>query len=241
VTLGSPPLVRRLAADGGFDWLMIDTEHNPMSRETAAACIQAAADGSRGRTAPLVRVPDLAVSNIKQALDSGAYGVLAPMINTVAEVEAFVSNCHYPPQGMRGVYSAPSGLATFDATFADYYHGANEQVLVSVQIETLAALEVVEGIAAVDGLDVLFVGPGDLHAALGLMPRNDSDEPDFLAALDRIVAAGRKHRKTVGTLCMTVETAHRRIAQGFNFVAVGNDIGHLLAGARGALSAVRSG
>jgi 2-dehydro-3-deoxyglucarate aldolase/4-hydroxy-2-oxoheptanedioate aldolase len=111
-------------------------------------------------------------------------------------------------------------------------------VLASVQIETLDSLKAVEDIAAVDGMDVLFVGPGDLHAALGLFPRNDSDEPDFQAALKRIVEAGRKHGKPIGTLCMTVEAAHKRIEQGFTFIALGNDMGHLLNGAKAALTAL---
>ncbi len=240
-TSGSRPLARRLASDAGFDWLMIDTEHNAMDRETVAACIQAVADGSQGRTAPLVRVPDLAVSNIKQALDSGAYGVLAPMVNNAEEAQAFASNCRYPPVGARGVYSAPLSLTTFDATFADYFHGANEQVLASVQIETLAALEAVDEIAAVENVDVLFVGPADLHAALGLLPRNDSDEPKFQEALSRIVKAAQKHNKILGTLCMTADTAKTRIAQGFTFIGLGNEVSHMLNGVKSALGAVNAG
>jgi len=240
-TFGSPRVLRRLAADGGFDWLMIDTEHNPIGREATADCILAVAEAAGGRVAPLVRVPDLAVSNVKQALDAGAYGVLAPMINNAAEVAAFVNNCRYPPQGGRGVYGSPAAHLTFDTNLPDYFHGANEQVLVSAQIETLAALEEVERIAAVEGLDVLFVGPGDLHAALGLMPQNDSTEPAFLRALDKVLSACEKHGKTAGTLCMTVEAAHKRLAQGFRFVGIGNDASHLAAGARSMLAAVRPG
>ncbi len=241
LTLGSARAYRKMAADGTFDWLMIDTEHNPMDRETVAACILNIAEGSGGRVAPMVRVPDLAPANIKHALDAGAYGILAPMITSVQDVVTFVEGCRYPPAGMRGVYGSPGAHITFATTLPEYFRGANSQIMVAVQIETRPALQAVDEIAAVDGVDMLFVGPGDLHVALGMMPQNDSAEPTFLAALDTVLAACRKHGKAAGILCMEVETARRRLAQGFQFVGVGNDIGHLMNGAKAALAATRAG
>jgi 2-keto-3-deoxy-L-rhamnonate aldolase RhmA len=235
--LGSPRAARRLAADAGFDWLMIDLEHSPIDREGMAACILAIADGSEGKVAPLVRVPDLSPGHVKQALDAGAYGVLAPMITTVDEVTAFVQGCRYAPQGVRGVYGSGASTQAFKAPFAEYYDAANAQILIAVQIETRPALDAADAIAAVDGVDVLFVGPNDLQAALGLKPRYDSTEPELLAAYERVLAACRRHGKAAGILTASPEGARQRRADGFTFVGMGNDLAYMIAGAKSALAA----
>jgi len=239
--LASSRGLRRLAADTGFDWMMIDTEHNPIDRELSASCILSIADGSGGRVAPLARVPDLAQGHVKHMLDSGAYGVLAPLIFTVEEAEAFVRSCRYPPQGVRGVYASAPAAYTFDAPFDDYYRTANEQVLVAVQIETLPALHAAEAIAAVDGVDVLFVGPNDLQAALGLHPKSGSTEPKYLEALRAVVRACNKHGKAPGILAPNAEVGRNMMAEGFTFVGVGNDLSFMLNGAKATLEAVRAG
>lgn len=237
LTLGSARAARKLAAEANFDWLMVDTEHNPIDREAVAACILAIADGSAGRVAPMVRVPDLTAGNVKQALDAGAYGILAPMVMGAAEAAAFVEACRYPPQGMRGVYGSTAARYTFDATSEEYFKTANRQILVAVQIETRPALAEVEAIGAVDGVDVLFVGPNDLHAALGLQPRYDSGEPAFVAAVQAVLAACGKHGKAAGILCPDAAMAAKRIAQGFRFVGIGQDTVHMISAAKAALAA----
>lgn len=237
LTLGSARAARRLAAEANFDWLMVDTEHNPIDREAVAACILAISDGSAGRVAPMVRVPDLTAGNVKQALDAGAYGILAPMVMGTAEAAAFVAACRYPPLGMRGVYSTSGARYTFDATSEEYFRAANREILIAVQIETLPALAEVEAIAAVDGVDVLFVGPNDLHAALGLQPRYDSGEPAFVAAVEAVIAAAQKHGKVAGILSPDPAIAAQRIAQGFRFVGIGQDAGHMISAAKAALAA----
>jgi 4-hydroxy-2-oxoheptanedioate aldolase len=186
-----------------------------------------------------VRVPDLSPGHIKHALDAGAYGILAPMITTVDEVVAFVRGCRYPPQGNRGVYGGTAGTATFQAPFPEYYDGANGQVLIAVQIETRPALEAADEIAAVEGVDVLFVGPNDLQAALGQKPRYDSSDPELLAAYKRVVSACQEHGKAAGILTASPEAARQRMAEGFRFVGMGNDMAYMVNGAKAALSVVK--
>ncbi|MBI3762723.1 MAG: hypothetical protein HY260_12810 [Chloroflexi bacterium] len=238
LTLGSPRAARALAAGTTFDWVMIDLEHNPIDREAMAACVLAVADGSAGRTAPMVRVPDLSPGHVKQALDAGAYGILAPMVMGAADVAAFVENCLYPPKGIRGVYGGAAFNYTFNPAPGEYFKTASDEILIAVQIETRPALAEVDAIAAIEGLDMLFVGPNDLHATLGLQPRYESDEPAFVAALDSVVAACRKHGKAAGILSANPEMASRMIAKGFGFVGIGNDAGHMVNAAKAVLAQV---
>lgn len=234
--LGNARAARRLAG-AGFDWLMIDREHSPIDHAATAECILAVADGAAGKVAPLVRVPDLSPGHVKQALDAGAFGLLAPMITSVQEVRAFVEACRYAPKGSRGVFGAGASHQAFDTTFQEYYQNANGEVLIAVQIETRAALEQVGEIAAVDGVDVLFVGPNDLMAALGLQPAYDSEDPVLMEAMDKVLEACRREAKSGGILVASPEAARRRIAHGFRFVGMGNDLGYMVGGAKAALSA----
>lgn len=238
LTLGSPRAARALAAGTSFDWMMVDLEHNPIDREAMAACVLAIADGSAGRVAPMVRVPDLAPGHVKQVLDAGAYGILAPMVMGAADVATFVENCLYPPKGMRGVFGAAAYNYTFQPEPGEYFKTANDEILTAVQIETRPALEEVDAIAAIEGLDMLFVGPNDLHATLGLQPRYESDEPAFVAAVESVVNACQKHGKIAGILSANPEMASRMIAKGFHFVGIGSDVLHMTNAAKAVLAQV---
>jgi 2-keto-3-deoxy-L-rhamnonate aldolase RhmA len=207
------------------DWLLVDTEHGPITWETLEDILRAL----RGTAVPplaRVRANDAAI--IKQVLDRGVYGVLVPLVNTVDDARAAVAACKYPPEGMRGV--AGTRVSGFGSTLPDYFERWNSQVVVGVQIETTAALANVEQIAAVPGIDILFIGPNDLSASLGVFRK--FDHPDFVKAVDRIVKAAKTHGKAPGYMCFGADEVLQKIDQGFQFLAAGSDA-RLLAGAMG--------
>ena len=210
------PLTARMAAELGFDWLLIDTEHGACN-ESDLPGMMIAIEGSN--CAPIVRVVSNNQDSIKRALDLGAVGVMIPYVSTPEEAAAAASYTHYPPVGVRGV--ASSTIATgFGLRTDDYHQGASGKTLTIVQIETREAVENADGIAAVDGVDVLFVGPLDLSFNLGC-PKQ-FDHPEMIAALDRVVQACRNAGKACGILS-TVEKAREHLQRGFTFIAVGSE------------------
>jgi 4-hydroxy-2-oxoheptanedioate aldolase len=210
------PMTARMAAELGFDWLLIDTEHGACN-ESDLPGIMMAIEGSN--CAPIVRVVSNNQDSIKRALDLGAVGVMIPYVSTVEEAVAAASYTHYPPVGCRGV--ASSTVATgFGLRADDYHREAPGETLTIVQIETREAVENADAIAAVDGVDVLFVGPLDLSFNLGC-PKQ-FDHPDLIAALDRVVKACRNAGKACGILS-TVEKAQSHLQRGFTFIAVGSE------------------
>ena len=217
LSLGSA-LLARMAAQIGFDWVLIDLEHGASSESDLPAMLLAVEGTS---CAPIVRVVSNDQDSIKRALDLGAVGVMVPYVSTAAEAKKAVSFTRYPPQGCRGV--ASSTIATrFGQTMDEYHDRALERTLVIVQIETAEAVENIDQIAAVEGVDVIFVGPLDLSYNLGC-PKQ-FEHPDLLAALDRVLQAGRRHETTVGILSNEVK-AQQHLDQGFTFLAVGSDAG----------------
>lgn len=217
--LGSP-YSARMAAQLGFDWVLIDLEHGAASEATLPGLLLAV----EGTTcAPIVRVVSCNQDSIKRALDLGAVGVMVPYVSSVEEARSAVAYTHYPPAGCRGV--ASSTIATeLSLRTADYHREANQKVLTIVQIETREGVENAEQIAAVDGIDVLFIGPLDLSFNLGIP--NQYDHEDHRQALGRVVEACQKHGKASGILSST-DRARGHLDQGFTFVAVGSDVGAL--------------
>ncbi len=225
VWLGIPsPFSARLMARQPLDWLLIDAEHTPVDASTLAQMVAAIAEANG--PAPVVRVAQSSPENFKRALDAGAYGVIAPMINTRAEAEQVAAWTRFPPLGQRSFGSAYAGLA-FDASMGDYLRAANQQVMVGVQIESRAALDNLDDIFSVDGLDLAFVGPVDLSISLGLDPLPENPHPRFQEALAAIIAAARARRLPLGIYCSSGQAAAMRIAQGFQFVNVTSDIASL--------------
>jgi len=215
LNLGNPHSAR-MAAQSGFDWVLIDLEHGAGSEQGLPNLILAI-EGSA--CSPIVRVVSNNQDSIKRALDLGAVGVMVPYVSTADEARAAVSYTRYPPQGVRGV--ASSTVATgFGMNAVSYQQQADEHVLSIVQIETRQAVENADAIAAVEGVDVLFVGPLDLSFQLGC-PR-DFEHADELAAFDQVIAACRKHGKAPGILS-TVANAADHVARGFTFNAVGSE------------------
>jgi 2-dehydro-3-deoxyglucarate aldolase/4-hydroxy-2-oxoheptanedioate aldolase len=222
----SDPAVAELTAPA-FDFVMLDTEHAPNDTETIANLARAV-DAAPGECVPLARALDNDVGAIKRLLDLGLEGVMVPMVESAEEAREAVAAAKYPPEGNRGVAGARA--SSYGADLDDYFDRANEETVLLVQIETGTGLSAVEDIAAVDGVDALFVGPADLSANLGCF--REFDDSRFLEAVDRIVAAGDTADTPVGTLGSTPEGVERFAAMGFDFLIAGVDFVHLQRGNR---------
>lgn len=213
----------------GFDWFMIDTEHAQVNPETLAAMV--AMMGEAG-PAPLVRVGNVDMYLIKQALDSGAPGILVPLVSTEAQARAVVSYAKYPPEGVRGAAAAAS--SRYGTELANYLRTANAETLVGVQIETREAIENLEAIARVDGIDLLFVGPQDLTLSLGLL--DDRKNARVRDAMRTVIAACERHGKIAGTLVVDPEEKRVALELGFRFLSLASDVRFLLQGAKSYLT-----
>lgn len=209
----------------GFEWFMVDTEHAPVNPETLAALVGLL--GDRGPT-PLVRVGNIDQYLVKQALDAGAHGILVPLVSTEAQAKAVVSFAKYPPDGVRG--AAAAAASRYGTELPTYLRSANAETLVGVQIETKEALDHLEGIAGVDGVDLLFVGPQDLTLSLGLL--DDRKNPIVRDAMRRVVDACERHGKVPGTLVVDPDEKRAAVDLGFRFISLASDVRFLLNGAK---------
>lgn len=226
------PLAAEVASRAGYDYVCIDMQHGLASYDTTNGMLTAVAAG--GTSLPIVRVPWNEPGAISRALDAGALGVIVPMVNDAEQAAAVVAAAKYPPLGARSY-----GPLVARARFGDDYPArANDLVAVIPMIETAEAVANVEAIASVPGVDGLYIGPSDLSVSLGLQPSGDQTDPQFVAALERTVAACR----TAGILPgihASAELAPKRRAQGFRFVTVGFDFGPMAAGITDALRSAR--
>jgi 2-keto-3-deoxy-L-rhamnonate aldolase RhmA len=231
LNLGSPAAVE-IAAAIGFDWLLIDLEHGNGSLADLRAMLLACRGSN---AAPIVRLRSVDQDAVKFVMDSGAAGVMFPFVNSAKEAELAVECMKYPPQGKRGV-AGIIRATNYGADWSQYFHEANENSLTVVQIETPEAVDAAEEIAAVDGVDVLFVGPLDLSVNLGCP--GDFTQPHFNAALDRVVAACSKYGKPAGILSRPPLVAQHK-QMGFRFLALGSDSGAVMLGLQQSLNAMR--
>ena len=205
----------------GFDWFVYDNEHSPLNEQITQNLMMV----TRGtNVVPLIRVSWNDPVLIKRALDIGAYGLVIPWINTKEEAIKAVQACKYPPDGIRGV--GPRVAAINDP---EYLSTANEEVLVIVQIETAEAVENVDDIFSVKGVDAFFIGPSDLSTSLGVM--RQINDPKVVSAIIKIVAAGKRAGISSGIFCYGLDDAKKRLEQGFQFIAVGGDLRFLVDGA----------
>jgi 4-hydroxy-2-oxoheptanedioate aldolase len=217
-------LAAEMLAHQGWDSLTVDMQHGHSDFATMCAMFAAI---STTYTVPLMRVAWNTPGDVMKALDAGAYGVICPNIESVAECESFVGACHYPPQGYRS-FGPKRGLLYGGP---DYVLHANDTVLAIIQIETKKGLENVDAIAAVPGLDMLYVGPSDLGLALGREARQNQTDPVVLEAIDKILAAAKRAGLKAGMHCTSAEYAGQMIARGFDFVTVISDENLLARGA----------
>ena len=227
------PAAAELCARAGFDWLIVDLEHGA-GNEAGLVPILTSIEVTP--TAALVRPASGERIRIGRALDLGATGIMVPRLDTVDEVRQAVSYLRYPPDGVRGV-----ALLTRGARFGSVPHAKvrslNDDVLGIIQIESAAAVASVAEIAAIDGVDVLFVGPSDLSHSLGIP--GQLEHADYLAALDAVVAAARRAGKSAGILLRQASDLQRHLKLGFRFVGIGSDAGFVVDAAAAALAAPR--
>ena len=217
-------VVAQLMAKTGLDWLTVELEHSPTSFETAAQMFAIiAANGC----VPLARVPINSVENIKRVLDTGAWGIVVPMVNSRAEAEAVVKAARYRPIGERSIGGALHA-SNFGTDAATYYAKANDEILVVVMAEHVDAVANIEQILSVPGIDAVFVGPNDLHASMGLPPAFDSDNPQFNEALKKILAHAKARGIAAGIHVTDAAQAQRRINEGWQFIAIISEAGFML-------------
>jgi 2-keto-3-deoxy-L-rhamnonate aldolase RhmA len=233
ISIGHPD-VAEILAGVGFDWLLFDMEHAPLTFETMHQMMQAMG-GSE--TAPLVRVARNDSHLIGQALDGGAHGVMVPLVNTAEEARRAVAACKYPPEGVRGM--GPRRASDYGRRFDDYMRRANREVIVIVQIETPEAVENIDAIVSVKGVDVAAIGPGDLSKTMGCFENRQSNK-EYQQALDRVVRSCKRHGVVASMAYVTQpEQVRESIRRGFRFIGLGEDDVFLSEAATAALVASR--
>jgi len=220
------PITAEIVSHSGFDWLLLDTEHSPNEVPDVLAQLQAV---QAGTAAPIVRPAWNDIVLIKRFLDIGAQTLLIPFVQTPEEARRAVEATRYPPGGIRGITG--SGRASRYGRVKDYLKNASEEICLLVQVETKSALDRIEDIAAVDGIDGVFIGPNDLSASFGHI--GNWAHADVQDALQDAVSRLKKIGKPAGILTPNEDEAKRFIAWGYTFVAVGADLGLLARGADG--------
>jgi 2-keto-3-deoxy-L-rhamnonate aldolase RhmA len=232
VTAANPDVASTLAG-AGFDFLWIEMEHSPLTLETARSMILA----TRGLKAmPFIRIPVNEPWMAKRALDIGSLGVIFPFTSTRELAEQAVKSCKYPPQGIRG-YGPGMASSRWGMSGSDYAKFANENALVVVIIEQKQAIDNIEEIAAVPGVDVLFIGVNDLSYSLGVGGK--TNDPIVEEAVNKVLAAGKKRNIPVGYPAGNPVEINKRIAQGFRFFQASSDLALMGAGARDVLSKIQ--
>jgi len=224
-TCAGSPLVAEICAGAGLDWLLIDMEHSPNSLETTLAQLQAVAAYP---STPLVRVPAGETVTIKRVLDIGAQNLMVPMVSSAAEACAAVEAVRYPPRGRRGIGSALARSARWNRV-ENYLQNADQHVSLFVQIETAAGVEAAAEIAAVDGIDGVFVGPSDLAASMGLL--GQQAHPDVVSAVQWVFRAVQDAGKPVGVNAFDPTVAQGYMDAGVSFILIGADVAILARGA----------
>lgn len=223
------PLAAQCVATAGWDWLLVDMEHGPIPLEAAANLVTAVRGAG---VVPMVRPAWNESSQIQRVLDLGAFGIVVPVINDAADARSLVRDARFPPLGERSRGGVRANFA-FETDGNTYSERANDEVLVLAQIETEEACANGAAIAAVEGIDGLFVGPNDLAFSAGKrwpdVWERDADYMERIDAIPRITAAAGK---SAGILARDGAMAAQMIARGYRFVGVGNDVNYLMAAAK---------
>ena len=218
----------------GFDWLVVDAEHNPIDIRTLAQMFAAMAASD---STPMARIPWNSGENFKRVLDAGAWGVVVPMVKTREEAERAVEAARYYPQGDRSV-----GGGRFPMSFAagaeEYFRHANDEILLVLQIEHIKGVENADAILSVPGVDACFIGPNDLAASMGIgigVPL-ESDIPALMEAIAEIKAACLRNGVAPGIHCSGAAGVNQRIVEGFQFCALASELRYMLGGLRADLA-----
>lgn len=227
------PAVAEILANIGFDWIAVDCEHTDIDVENFANLARA----MHGRgVAPLVRVRENDDLAIRQMLDAGAQGVIVPLVNTAEEVRRAVAAAKYPPLGVRGFAFCRAN--NWGQDFDEYASGVNDQVVVVVMIESKLAVDNIDEILAVEGVDGVFIGPYDMSGSYGVT--GQTSHPLVQAACAVVVAACQRHGKSAGLHVVkpTKETINKARADGFTFIALGVDTVFIDQAARSSLNCI---
>jgi len=229
ISSGSPNLVD-LLRKLDFDWFVFDMEHSAITIETVGRMVQVL-NGSA--ITPLVRVGQIDQALLKIVLDTGAQGVVVPLVNTVEEAERAVRFCKYPPQGVRGV--AATKASDYGMSLSSYIRSANDETTIIAQIETPQAVENIDEIVAVKGIDVAFVGPSDLTMTMGLM--DDRSNPKVTEAMLKVVKACEGAGKAAGVMATSLDETRLAVQRGFRFISLASEMRFAAMGARSFLEA----
>lgn len=204
-----------IIADAGLDWFFIDGEHGPLEIGDIADILRAVDD----KVACIVRVPEAAEVPIKKVLDMGATGIIVPQVNTAQQAADVVRWAKYAPLGSRGV--GPGRAHGYGMRFSEYIESANDQTVVMVQAEHALAVENIDSIVQVPGIDALQLGPYDLSASMGKM--GQIDDPEVVAAIDRIMNAGIAAGLAIGCFGLNAESIKTYVERGSNLICAGVD------------------
>jgi 4-hydroxy-2-oxoheptanedioate aldolase len=223
------PTVAEQFSHVGYDWLLVDTQHGPMNPENLSNMLCAVGSGN---AKSMVRVGGAHDRNgVQQALDLGADMILVPYINTAEEAKAAISMCKYPTEGTRSVYF-PQRSTNKDGLLG-YVPNANKQVTVALQVETADCIKNIEEIAALPGLDMLFLGQNDLCMSMGLFAGKYVFpemyfSPELTEATDKLIAAAKKNDVILGLFLFGTDRVKEFLDKGFTFISIGNDLHHCL-------------
>lgn len=231
--MSASPLVAEAMGCAGFDWAIIDMEHTPLDLADLVHMLQAVAGTPM---LPVTRVPWNDMVMVKRVLDAGARTLLFPFVQNADEARRAVAACKYPPTGVRGMAAMSRGSRF--GTVKDYFKVANAGVSVIVQIETPQAMDALEAIAQVDGVDSLFIGPGDLSGAMGHV--GDLLNPAVVEVMARSVQRCHAIGKPIGTVGGTPEAVAMYRKAGFDYIAVASDLGLMMRSCAATLSAIRA-
>jgi 4-hydroxy-2-oxoheptanedioate aldolase len=222
------PTVAEQLAHSGYDWLLVDSQHGPMGYEKLSAMLSGI---SNGGAKSLVRVGGYSDRpGIQQSLDLGADGVLVPYINNADEARQAVSCARYPTVGTRSVYFPQRSMNK--EGLLGYAGGANNNVIVALQVETADCIKNIDEIAAIPGVDILFLGQNDLCMSMGLYEKYEFPHmytsPELGAATEKLVAAARKNNVILGLFLFGTSRVGEFLDKGFSFISIGNDLHHVL-------------
>ena len=221
-------------AHQGWDTLTVDMQHGVVDYQAMVTMLQAV---STTDTVPIVRVPWLEPASLMKALDAGAYGVICPMVNTREDAQKLVAWTHYAPSGTRSF--GPVRALLYGGV--DYPQHANDTIVTFAMIETAQALDNLDDILSVEGLDAVYIGPSDLSISLGCAPAMDDLEPKAAQAVEHILARAKAHGIVAGIHNTGPESALKRVAKGFQFVTVSSDARLIAAGAQQVMAKMRAG
>jgi len=231
--LSASPIVAEAMGHAGFEWGVIDMEHTPLDMMGVVHLLQAVGNT---RMVPLVRVPWNDAVTVKRVLDAGATTLLVPFVQNADEAQQAVAATRYPPAGMRSVVNM--SRASKFGTIPNYLKNADQQMGVVVQLETEAAVRAIDSIAAVAGVDAVFISPSDLAVSMG--HPGQSLHADVVALITQAVQRCHALGKPIGTLGHTPEQVVHYRAMGFGYLAVSSDLGLLMRGAAGTLQSLRT-